>query len=826
MKNPSTKAHLTAQKTNKINSKRFYWLGHDKASSQDTFFVEALDPELWTQGDSNNWDTCWYTGMPDADTFEQLGANKTINHIPGNNALTIKSYLNDSLVEAKQHATDTNNHKRYDFFPDTYSMPEDYYRFQAEAAAKPKQLWIQKPKNLSRGRGIEVVKHPETIPLDSDWLIQRYLSDPHLYAGRKYVLRFYVLITSVEPLRCYWYKEGFAKLASESYNEEDLDNLYRHLTNPDINEENTKLDNPVTFFTFKQYRTWLKENGHDDTALFDQFKDLITLTVIAAREKMRRACQAKDADTQGCYELIGLDCMVDNNLKPWILECNLSPSLDTYASAADGANDEATIKRQLVHDLVNMLQLNTKDDLKSKTEGASEETQHQGDFEQLFPGDKPDHYLSCFPVPRYSDIKSIPDDMPIDYTKINLSPRNDNEYLFSDSLALLSNIKQNDEPHFFQPDDIATWIWIKNSEGLSPQVIAQELKENTPTPVGNSEEDYYNQLLKQVWDTLADWAQAGVFDSKKKNIEQQDIEQKKWKAPTPNDTWAYEYFLTIDSNTSININTACSVAAQYLSPLLQSTVIQDTLTSNTLLATTISIINTQSGYSLLCGTAMTKEHLKLSELMPAIIDSYFETILAPEKNDNHLPLLCTNVIQLKNRHFLLINNITQDIFSDTSDYNLLRDIHISSSYNRIKQASNTLEPSLLPLRKPIGYKTNNSIVAEECLQPYRLTQNTASSVNEINIDAVIYLNPCDDTSSNTRSDHGSNISPLAKATALVKLWPCILNKTPDTASLLAEWLEANNIYQFEINKDTEIKSLLALLLEQTNKQTDLSTEPA
>jgi len=198
----------------------------------------------------------------------------------------------------------------------------------------PDWMWIQKPKNLSRGRGIEVVKHPSTVPLDDEWIIQRYLSEPHLYNNHKYVLRCYVLITSVEPLRFYWYQEGFAKLASETYSNDDLDNPYRHLTNPDINEENTDAETPVTFYSFKQYRQWLKNQGHDDNKIFDQLKELIGLTVISARETMRERSNSV-TEKKGCYELIGLDCMLDNNLKPWILECNLSPSLATYATNTD-----------------------------------------------------------------------------------------------------------------------------------------------------------------------------------------------------------------------------------------------------------------------------------------------------------------------------------------------------------------------------------------------------------------------------------------------------------------------------------------------------------
>jgi len=627
-----------AEDDQKTINKRLYWLGHDTPSSQDRFFIEALDPSLWSQGDSKNWDTCWYTGMPNSDSFEQLDASKTINHIPGNNALTIKSYLNETLVKARQHAAGTANYERYQFFPETYSMPEDYYRFQADAASSPDTLWIQKPKNLSRGRGIEVVKHPETVPFDPEWLIQRYLTDPHLYNGHKYVLRFYVVITSVEPLRFYLYREGFAKLASETYNETDLDNLYRHLTNPDINEENTENDVPVNFFSFEQYRQWLKEEGLDDEKLFASFKDLITLTVIAAREKMRHASQAKEADTQGCYELIGLDCMVDNTLKPWILECNLSPSLDTYASAEDGANDETTIKRQLVHDLVNMLGLNDKDKLMAPAT-AEQEKNNQGNFEQLFPGTAPNNYLSCFPIPRGKDIEALEKAKTIDFKKIHLQANSDNEFLFSDSLALSTTLKANDidseeKNIFFQPDDIATWIWIKNSEGLLPHEIANELQAISPLPTGTGKKAHHDALLKAVWDTLADWSQAGIFDQKRPSDKSK---------PKTNNAWSESGYLFVD-DTRVKINSSCPTATQYLLPLLRSSKVES-VNGNTANEChfDINITQTRYGYSLLCGTKIAKENLQLSELMPAIIENYFTY---NSEHDKESPIFDADIVQV------------------------------------------------------------------------------------------------------------------------------------------------------------------------------------
>ena len=63
---------------------------------------------------------------------------------------------------------------------------------------------------------------------------------PFLIDGLKFDLRIYVLITGISPLRCFIYKEGLARFATQSYQSpigSNLNNLCMHLTNYAINKE-------------------------------------------------------------------------------------------------------------------------------------------------------------------------------------------------------------------------------------------------------------------------------------------------------------------------------------------------------------------------------------------------------------------------------------------------------------------------------------------------------------------------------------------------------------------------------------------------------------
>lgn len=56
--------------------------------------------------------------------------------------------------------------------------------------------------------------------------------------GYKFDFRIYVLVTSVEPLKIFVFKDGIARFATEMYQSNNYDRLYMHLTNYSINKKN------------------------------------------------------------------------------------------------------------------------------------------------------------------------------------------------------------------------------------------------------------------------------------------------------------------------------------------------------------------------------------------------------------------------------------------------------------------------------------------------------------------------------------------------------------------------------------------------------------
>jgi len=228
-------------------------------------------------------------------------------------------------------------------------------------------------------------------------MIQEYIAWPHLLGERKYTLRFYVLIASLDPLVVYVHDGGFCKFASRPFSlvNEAAEDRFRHLTNPDVLRDDPTM--PVVSgdnLTHAAYRQRLRDEGLDDVALFAEIHRIIALTVIATRGQIMRRHRLAGLDWQRGFELMGFDILVDDALLPWLLECNLLPSLEVEAEPeTDSARDEHEVKWSVVRDLFGFF-----------ADGAPIEEPRSRGFARVLPAEAHRSLLSAYSLPLASDL--------------------------------------------------------------------------------------------------------------------------------------------------------------------------------------------------------------------------------------------------------------------------------------------------------------------------------------------------------------------------------------------------------------------------------------
>jgi len=82
--------------------------------------------------------------------------------------------------------------------------------------------------------------------------------------------------------------------------------------------------------------------------LWSRIYDLIVKSILAGEHHVFSALKKTCLHRTNCFELLGYDVMIDRELKPWLIEVNLSPSL-----ACDSPLD-LEIKSALLADTLNL----------------------------------------------------------------------------------------------------------------------------------------------------------------------------------------------------------------------------------------------------------------------------------------------------------------------------------------------------------------------------------------------------------------------------------------------------------------------------------------
>jgi len=149
------------------------------------------------------------------------------------------------------------------------------------------------------------------------------------------------LVTSFRPLKAYLYQNGFCRFCHEQYTTDiaEFDNVFIHLTNIAIQkhaeEYNAKHGGKWSIDDLRLYVQGTQ--GHQAAEnLFQQMENLIITTLKAVQNVM--------INDKHCFEMYGIDILIDANLRPWLLEVNASPSLGATTE------EDRILKTELLQD--------------------------------------------------------------------------------------------------------------------------------------------------------------------------------------------------------------------------------------------------------------------------------------------------------------------------------------------------------------------------------------------------------------------------------------------------------------------------------------------
>eukprot|EP01022_Parablepharisma_sp_SALTPOND_P020804 TRINITY_DN3872_c0_g1_i1.p1 TRINITY_DN3872_c0_g1~~TRINITY_DN3872_c0_g1_i1.p1 ORF type:complete len:448 (-),score=27.98 TRINITY_DN3872_c0_g1_i1:2502-3845(-) len=219
-----------------------------------------------------------------------------------------------------------------------YTMPLGHFKGQ--------NLWLLKPANLNRGRGVHVFNSLEELKklllvyyqqgLDQKYkqktlsfVLQKYIESPLLVNERKFDIRMWVLVT--HEMDCYLFKEGYLRTSSSKFvmDPDDADNKFVHLTNNAVqryakNYGEFEDGNQMSFVAFQEYldKNYAEKGIRVGKDILPQIKNIVKKTVLAVRKKLNLEGR------KYCFEIFGYDFIIDSDFNVWLIEINTNPCLE------------------------------------------------------------------------------------------------------------------------------------------------------------------------------------------------------------------------------------------------------------------------------------------------------------------------------------------------------------------------------------------------------------------------------------------------------------------------------------------------------------------
>eukprot|EP00761_Pharyngomonas_kirbyi_P002036 gb/GECH01002040.1/.p1 GENE.gb/GECH01002040.1/~~gb/GECH01002040.1/.p1 ORF type:complete len:522 (+),score=101.09 gb/GECH01002040.1/:1-1566(+) len=327
--------------------------------------------------------------------------NHNINRIPDLQSIAGKDKFAKSLNFMKKLFPDS-----YDFFPKTFSLNEhrkQKKRFSniirrphskaekrsprpqtvhSSPSPKNRKTYIVKPYSGSRGDGITLTQNLSEIETSSkfirnEFIVQEYITNPMLIQKFKFDFRLYVLISSIDPFEFWVHEQGLARFATETYRKPSRFNLnqeYMHLTNHSLNKFNKNFDGGINGAKRNINTVFdvLSKNGEDVPELWEKIKSCIIKTMLSLKPSItynynRFKCKAPEMKID-CFQILGIDILLDSKGKPWVLEINHNPSFQCEVDL------DVEVKYQVIHDAMIIVGLSNR---------AKNSIDQMGGFEKL-----------------------------------------------------------------------------------------------------------------------------------------------------------------------------------------------------------------------------------------------------------------------------------------------------------------------------------------------------------------------------------------------------------------------------------------------------------
>lgn len=308
-------------------------------------------PEFVITTDPNRADIIWTSVQVDEDMKKATGItdNQFVNQFPFEACIVMKHHLAETIQKA---------HGSPEWLQPTYNLETNLSELIGDYCVRKRDgrdhLWILKPWNMARTIDTTVtdnltaiIRLMETGPK----ICQKYIEHPALFNGKKFDLRYIVLVRSMKPLELFLSDVFWVRLANNPYSLEKH-SFFEYETHFTVMNYRGRLNHKNTPEFVKEFELEHQVNWLD---IHERVRTMIRSVFEAA------AIAHPEMHSPTSRAMYGVDVMLDSSFNPKLLEVTYCPDCarackyDTEAIVAGG---EVVKGRDFFNDIFGCLFLN------------------------------------------------------------------------------------------------------------------------------------------------------------------------------------------------------------------------------------------------------------------------------------------------------------------------------------------------------------------------------------------------------------------------------------------------------------------------------------
>jgi len=305
----------------KISNPRFKHTIYGGGFIKDNFAAAGFEGPV----DGEDWDVLW-THKPQVQALQKIdlqprAGRRLVNHcfyfVAAGDKCRLAKLVNS--IQASGPATLPS------FELDDQKQLEQWQRLVLE---KPDQHWVLKPCLGGASKGIQIRKGQEALDAQASFgrhsVAQQYLEKPYLgFGGRKFHLRLYLLVTRWAPLGAHLYDDGLVFRSAHEHRP--------HEQRSEARDAFSSISQEVEALPLADLWNVLDSAGHGtNTSLevWGRIKEALRNLLTAGTQEMFGTFENVQVGRSfSCFDLLGADVLLDEELRPSVMEFNIGPNM-------------------------------------------------------------------------------------------------------------------------------------------------------------------------------------------------------------------------------------------------------------------------------------------------------------------------------------------------------------------------------------------------------------------------------------------------------------------------------------------------------------------